>query len=78
MYINEEVDVSTFECLPDHLFHSVYFRRILVARHLPLSIQIKTGQVSSIVAAYHTVRIQHRNYFEDEYVAQCLSLRCVA
>lgn len=39
----------------------------------PTTVQVDTQSITAIVAKGHTVRVQHRNYFEDESLSQKLS-----
>jgi len=45
----------------------------LLALFFPFSVQVTPGQATSIISMNNTIRIHHRNYFEDQLRSEILS-----
>lgn len=51
---------------------------VQVARRVrPAAVQVRAGKVAAVIAYNHTVRVQHRNDFEDKRVAKQLGVLVV-
>ena len=58
--------------LVDHLLHVMDRGEGLLDGVFVLSVEIAAGQVTPRVADNHSVRVEHRNYLEDEQPPQSL------
>ncbi len=54
----------------DHLTRAESGRKGLLQQGLVVSVDVATGERTSVVANDDTVWVEHRDYFEDEVVAQ--------
>lgn len=63
---------SLLAIIVDLLFNPINLRMRSFARILPLPIDVTARNVGSIVAAYYSVYVDHRNYFELEFVSEFL------
>lgn len=61
-----------------HIFSGQNRRAWKFTRHIPTSIQILSDQIASVIAQKHTVRINHRDYFEYEILTQNICYRMAA
>ncbi len=75
MEIAEHCKLPFLRELNDKLLGIVNARVQNFRRGFPSAIQITARETASVVSIYHTVRVQHRNYFEHKVLPQQLSLR---
>ena len=73
-----EEDISAFKSLPHHLFTRVVFGLVFAGRTDPLSIKILATERTSVISIYNTIRIQHRDYLEDEVIPEVFSSLFIA
>jgi len=56
------------------LLDSMYLLMKLMMRVHILTIEVTPRKGRSVVTTNHTIRIDHRNYFEDKFLSQLFSL----
>ena len=64
--------------LVDHLLDVIHRGESLLDGVFVLSVEIAAGQVTPGVANNHSVRVEHRNYLEDEQPPESLGCLSVA
>ena len=76
--VDVQVYVSAFEGLPYHFLHRRYLRSGFDARVDVLSVQVEPCQTTAVVPDYDSVRVEHRDDFENKNIPQLLGLFLVA
>lgn len=72
-----QIDVQQLLILAfyDELLGIVYLLMQRLVGVLPLAIQIDPRKRSAIVAMNHSIRVQHRDNFDDELIPQLFCVR---
>jgi len=72
MEITIESELSGFNRLADHLFHSHDLRVVPHVRCNPLAIQVTSRETASVIPNNHTIWVEHRYDFEDISISKQL------
>ena len=68
MQVYIDTDLAILNLLRNSLFNGPNRWLLLLARVDIVTIQILCQSVQAVVSTVHAIRIEHRNYFEDETV----------
>lgn len=78
MTVNIEEYFSGFHSFIKHLFRRHYFWNLTFLGVEELPIQVLPDKRASIIPNYHTIWVEHWDYFKDKCVSQVLSSRVLA
>ena len=70
MNVDEQVNISTLKCLPNHFLHTDYLWGRLLHWVHPLAVEVETCETAAVVPDDDSIRVQHRHNLEYECVTE--------